>query len=90
MKNLESWARLAGAAYNAKDELARLVPRLDAAIAAADTGMLLDIRALAVRHATALTVALKHPAAPSPRRRATRCDGAPLWSSTAPGGRHGT
>jgi hypothetical protein len=62
MKNLENWARLAGAALNVKNDLARMVPDLDRAIAAADTSMLLRVRALAIRHAETLKAALKHPA----------------------------
>jgi hypothetical protein len=67
MKNLSSWARLAAAALDARNELRNLVPRLDAAIASAPTPLLLELRALAIPHADSLRLALKHPA---PQRRA--------------------
>ncbi len=63
MKNLDNWARLAGAALDARYDLARLIPELDRAITAADTSVLMRVRALAIRHAEALKMALKHPAA---------------------------
>ncbi len=63
MKNLENWARLAAAAFDAKNDLARLIPDLDRGIAAADTSVLLRVRALAIRHAEALKSALRTPAA---------------------------
>jgi hypothetical protein len=67
MKNLNNWARLAAAALDARNDLRMLLPRLDAAIADAPTPLLVELRALAIRHADSLRLALKHPAA---RRRA--------------------
>jgi hypothetical protein len=68
MKNLNNgWARLAGAAIDARNDLRMLVPRLDSAIAAAPMPLLVELRALCTRHADSLRLALKHPAA---RRRA--------------------
>jgi len=61
-KNLDNWARLASAAFDAKTELARLIPRIDAALAAGDTSVLRDVREIAVRHACALQAAIKRPA----------------------------
>jgi len=57
----EQWLRLAGACAAARDALRYLLPRLDRAIAAADTSVLLEVRALAIRQANALRLALKHP-----------------------------
>ena len=55
------WARLAGACADARHALRNLIPCLDRAIAAADTSVLLEVRALAARQADALRLALKHP-----------------------------
>ena len=88
MKNLESWARLAGAAFNAKDEFARILPRLDAAIAAADTTVLVDVRAMVIRHSGALTAALKHPTPRPERRTPPRASLEPLWGTSEGVGRY--
>lgn len=69
MKNLQNWARLSCAVLDARNALRNLIPQLDRAIAAADTSVLLEIRALAIQQADALRLALKHPA-PSARRSA--------------------
>ena len=58
---LDTWLRLAGACADARDALRYLIPRLDRAISAADTGALVEVRALAVKHAISLQNALKHP-----------------------------
>jgi hypothetical protein len=63
MKNLTNWARLAAAAIDARNDLRMLLPRLDSAIASTPTPLLLELRALAIRHADSLRRALKHPAA---------------------------
>jgi hypothetical protein len=55
------WLRLAGACADARDALRYLIPRLDRAIAAADTSVLAEVRVLAIRQANALRLALKHP-----------------------------
>ena len=64
MKNPSTWPRLAGACMDARDDLRMLIPRLDAAIAAGvvSTEFLHQLRALAVRHAESLKMALKAPA----------------------------
>jgi hypothetical protein len=69
VKNLQNWARLSCAVLDARNALRNLIPQLDRAIAAADTSVLLEIRALAIQQADALRLALKHPA-PSARRSA--------------------
>ena len=53
--------RLAMAAADARDSLRALIPRLEAAIAAGavSTELLVELRALAVRHAESLRLALK-------------------------------
>ena len=63
MKTFDNWARLAGAAADARDALRSLIPRLDKAIAAADVSALPELRAMVIRHADSLRIALKHPAA---------------------------
>jgi len=78
MKNLNSWPRLAGAAVSARDQLRALLPRLDAAIEAGvvSTEFLVELRALAVKHAESLKAALK---APEGTRRSRRDDAS--WRS---------
>ena len=86
MKNLESWARLAAAAADARDELRAVLPCLDAAIADGQdtTGLLSTARALMGKHADSLRKALKAPAgaagaaADRARNAAWRSGG--LWS----------
>jgi hypothetical protein len=63
MKNISRWEQLAGAALDARNALRALVPRLDHAIAAVDTSVLVEVRALAARYAESLGAALKHSAA---------------------------
>ena len=83
MKTLDSWPRLAGAAADARDELRALLPRLDRAIAAGAVSpeLLVELRALALKHADSLRQALK---APEGSRRTRRNDAAwrsgGLWS----------
>jgi hypothetical protein len=84
MKNLDGWPRLASAAADARDSLRALIPRLEAAIAAGNvsTELLEEMRAVAVRHAESLRLALK---APEGSRRTRRNDAAwrsgGLWSA---------
>jgi hypothetical protein len=83
MKNLDSWARLAGAAADARDALRCAIVRLDRAIAAGvvDTAVLLELRALAVRHADSLKAALKAPAGNrQPRKKPDSWRTGGLWS----------
>jgi hypothetical protein len=71
MKTVDTcWVYLAGAAADTRDALRCLIPRLDAAIAAADTSALSEVRALCIRHANSLRNALKHPGRIN-RKRAT-------------------
>jgi hypothetical protein len=71
MKTVDTcWVYLAGAAADTRDALRYLIPRLDVAIAATPTPLLVELRALCVRHACALKNALKHPGG-NVRKRAT-------------------
>lgn len=84
MKNLGEWSRLALAATNARDDLRGVLPLLDQAIAAGvSTELLQTLRAIAVRHADGLRLALKAPDRPRSARSA-RDDAAwrsgGLWS----------
>jgi hypothetical protein len=67
-----------GAALSARDELRAMLPRLDAAVAAGavSTEFLLELRALAVKHAESLRQAQK---APEGSRRTRRNDA--VWRS---------
>jgi hypothetical protein len=63
----QKWERLAGAAFDTRDSLRRMAPRLDAAllddgVAASIRVLIEDVRAIAGRHAMLLTLALKDPA----------------------------
>jgi hypothetical protein len=82
MKNLDSWARLAGAAADARDALRCAIVRLDRAIAAGvvDTAVLLELRSLAVRHADSLKAALKAPAGKQPRKKPDSWRTGGLWA----------
>jgi hypothetical protein len=81
MKNLSSWPILAGAAADCRDSLRGLLPMLDRAIAGGgvSTELLLEMRALAAKHAESLKAALKKPEG---SRRKRRKDDA--WKSGGP------
>jgi hypothetical protein len=71
---------------DARDELRALLPRLDAAIAAGDVGLLLEVRELAAKHADSLRIALKQPGRRKPPRNVDSWRSCGLWAISRQGG----